>query len=193
MTPSNLPSNSPTFGSVISELQTIISVSYISAVGIGMLFNFKKYDQFGINIFDYADVFDFLIAPFADGIIILFTIASVLMAYLLFRLDVFWERRFPTSYARMSFGLHNKPWYSFYRYITTIFLGITYLYLSASVYGRMKTRSIKQQQEVSVVLTDNEVQKGIMIGKTRDIVFLLTKEKVKAIPISSSVKEFEIR
>jgi len=31
-----------------------------------------------------------------------------------------------------------------------------------------------------------------MIGKTRDIIFLLNGEKVEAIPITSVVKEFEI-
>ncbi len=51
---------------IIGELQTIISISYIVAIAIGMVFLFEKYSQFGINIFDYADVFDFIIAPFAD-------------------------------------------------------------------------------------------------------------------------------
>ena len=31
-----------------------------------------------------------------------------------------------------------------------------------------------------------------MIGKTKDVIFLLTNEKVEAIPITSLVKEFEI-
>lgn len=53
-----------TYKTVITEIQTILTISYIFAVGIGMLFTFQKYSEFGINIFDYADVFDFLIAPF---------------------------------------------------------------------------------------------------------------------------------
>ncbi len=59
---------------VIKELQTIISILYIFAVGIGMLFNFQKFSEFGINIFEFADIFDFLIAPFSDFKILLFNV-----------------------------------------------------------------------------------------------------------------------
>ena len=41
-----------------------------SEIAIGMLFTFQRYDEFGINIFEYTDVLDFLIAPFGDGFII---------------------------------------------------------------------------------------------------------------------------
>ena len=37
---------------VIKELQTIITIIYLLAVGIGMLFNFQKFAEFGINIFE---------------------------------------------------------------------------------------------------------------------------------------------
>lgn len=51
---------------IIKEIETVITICYILAVGVGMLFNYKKFSKFGINKFDYADVFDFLIAPFSD-------------------------------------------------------------------------------------------------------------------------------
>ena len=40
--------------------------------------------------------------------------------------------------------------------------------------------------------SDNEVKKGIMIGKIKDVIFLLIQVKVEAIPISSSVKEIQL-
>ncbi|TDS52098.1 hypothetical protein [Myroides indicus] len=54
------------FEKIIKEIQSVITLLYLFTVGIGMLFNYYKYTEFGINIFDYAGIFDFLIAPFAD-------------------------------------------------------------------------------------------------------------------------------
>lgn len=48
---------------VLGSFQVFLTLSYLFAIGIGMLFNYYKYNYFGINIFDYASVFDFLIAP----------------------------------------------------------------------------------------------------------------------------------
>jgi len=74
---------------IIKEIQTIITISYILAIGIGMLFNFQKFSEFGINIFDYADVFDFLIAPFSDFKILLFSLISISATFLLLKFDTF--------------------------------------------------------------------------------------------------------
>ncbi len=66
-----------TYQLVIKEIQTLITLFYIIAVGIGMLFNFQKFSEFDINILEYADIFDFLIAPFSDVYILFFSIVSV--------------------------------------------------------------------------------------------------------------------
>ena len=94
---------------IIKEIQTIMTIFYLLMIGIGMIYNYKKYALFGINIFEYADVFDFLIAPFKDFRII----------------------------------------------------------------------------EVSFVV--------LLIGKTKEVIFLFTENKVKVIPITSLVKEIEIK
>ena len=52
---------------------------------------------------------------------------------------------------------------------------------------------IKENSPIKLKFSDNENINGIVIGKTKDILFLLQNEKVKAIPINSLVKEFEIK
>lgn len=84
---------------IIKEIQTIVTISYIIAVAVGMLFNFQKYDEFDINIFYYGDVFDFLIAPFSDVYIILFATVSILIVYLLLRMDSYWKKKWPKVYS----------------------------------------------------------------------------------------------
>ena len=180
------------FKMVIKELQTAITVSYIMAVGIGMLFTFQKFSEFGINIFDYADVFDFLIAPFSDLKIMLFTIVSITLAYLFFRFDLLWKRKFPKSYTKLNFGWDQKTWYNSFRLFAFALILIFYLYLAADKYGNISKEQILNQPSIELRFTDNEIIEGKMIGKTKDIIFLLAGENIKAVPITSLVKEIEI-
>jgi len=182
-----------TYEAIIKEIQIIISISYIFAVGIGMLFKFQKFSEFVINIFDYADIFDFLIAPFSDFKILFFTIISLIISYSLFKFDLLWKKKYPKTYSKVNFGWDKKIWYNQFRYISFSIMFIWYLYISADYYGRITMESIKQQPAISVRFDNNEVEKGIMIGKTKEIIFLLKEERVIAVPITSLVKDFEIK
>ena len=50
-----------------------------------------------------------------------------------------------------------------------------------------------QVSPINLKYSDNETINGILIGKTKDVIFLLQGKKVKAIPINSIIKEFEIK
>lgn len=181
------------FELILKEMQTVITASYIVAVGIGMLFNYQKYSEFDINIFMYSDVFDFLIAPFSDFYILLFAAASILFVFVIFKVDSYWQNRWPKSYSRAALGWDKKSWYNTYRTGIFILSFILYLYLSADYYGRNTKDNILSQKDISIELADNEIKSGKLIGKTKDVVFLLEGEDVYALPISSFVKEIRIK
>lgn len=181
------------YEAIIKEIQTVITLSYILAVGIGMLFNYQKYAEFEINIFDYSDVFDFLIAPFSDSNILLFAVASIISVFLLIQLDTVWKRKSPESYSRANFGLDKKKWFSAFRYFTFAIAFILYLYLSADLFGKYAKSKVENQQPISIRFADNEIKMGKLIGKTKDILFLLKNGHVKAIPLTSLVKEIELK
>ena len=182
-----------TYEVVIKEIQTVITISYIIAVGIGMLFNYQKFDEFGINIFDYADVFDFLIAPFSDFRIMIYTISSFTLIYVFIRLDLLLKRKFPKLYSKLNFGSKNKKARSnSYKYFVFVLPFIYYLYISADIYGNISKDQILDQPSITIRFSDNEIKKGKMIGKTKEVIFILNGEKVEAIPIVSLVKEIEI-
>jgi hypothetical protein len=178
---------------IIKEIQPILSISYIIAIGIGMLFNYQKFSEYGINIFEYSDILDFLIAPFADFLILFFTIVSLALAYLFFQLDLYWERKYPKFYSKMVLGLNARSWYNYVRYSSYLILFILYLYLAADLNGKLARSRSKEKPEIVIKFDNNEIEKGIMIGKTKEIIFLLKGEDVKAIPITSLVKEFDIK
>ncbi len=182
-----------TYEVFMKEIQSIITISYFVAVGIGMLFNYQKYSEFGINIFDYADVFDFLIAPFSDFYIFLFSVVSILFSLLIIKIDIFISKKYPRIYSRISLGWDKKSWYDIFRYASFGFIIVLYLYVSADIYGTIVKKQITQQSTTEIKYADNEIIRGIVIGKTKEILFLLKDGKVKAIPITSLVKEFEIK
>jgi len=174
---------------IIKEVQSVIAIGYMVMVGIGMLFNYQKYDQFKINIFDYADVFDFLVAPFADYRIFVFAFVSITLPYALFKLDGIIRNNFPAFYSVSNFGLDKLHWFKHFRIILFTLIFVAYLFLSAFTYGKYVKLKILKQDEVSIKYVDNKIQTGIFIGKTKDVVFLLNKKNVMVIPLNSTVKE----
>ena len=181
-----------TYELLIKELQTVTTIFYILTVGIGMLFNYKKFAEFGINIFEYADVFDFLIAPFSDYKIIVFAVLSMVVPYLLYFVDKYYKENRPEAYEKMNAGLGQKIWYQKMMKFSYYFLIIFYVFVSAKIYGKVSKNQIVKQSPIEIRFSDNEIKKGIMIGKTKDVVFLLIGDKVEAIPITSLVKEIQI-
>ncbi len=179
---------------IIKELQTIISVSYIIAVGIGMMFLYKKYHNFEINIFDYADILDFLIAPFSDLKILVFSLSSIIFGMFIIRIDVYWKKNFPDSYSKMNFGLNKKKWFDTVRYIVYAITLLGYVHYAADIYGTETKEKIETQgKKIEIKFNDAEIKQGVLIGKTTDYIFLKTSENIVAIPIEATVKEIIIK
>ena len=177
---------------IVREFQTITTIFYALTVGIGMLFNYKKFAEFGINIFDYADVFDFLIAPFSDYRIVVFALLSMVVPYLLYMLDNYLKKNHAEFYKKINIGFGEKIWYQNLMKFSYIFLILFYVYISAKIYGTVSKYQIVKQSPIEIRFSDNEVKKGIMIGKTKDVIFLLIGDKVEAVPITSLVKEIQV-
>lgn len=141
---------------VVTELPRILPLCYLVMVCIGMLFNYFKFKHFGINIFQYASVFDFLISPFEDPTIIWFMILSPIIPIIAFITDRIWIKRFPVSYKKSSFGMSEKSWYKPVMRITYLALVIIYIFLFSFFYGIYTYRAVKMQDDITVRYNDNE-------------------------------------
>lgn len=91
----------------LNKIQGIAPLAYAAMVAIGMLFEYHRYKIFGINIFQYADIFDFLIAPFKD-----FNIISALLL-IAFSLSIGHTldkimKKWPKFYDIVNFGITKK-------------------------------------------------------------------------------------
>lgn len=181
--------NRKTYELVVKELQTLIAVGYIITVGIEMLFNYQKYSDFKINIFDYADVFDFLIAPFSDFYILLFVTLSIAMVFALVKLDGLWRDKWPLSYSIANLRQDKKAWFKKYRVVLFSISCLIYLYSSADYYGKYVKRKILSSDNISIRLMESETISGKFIGKTKDVIFIYKDYHVSALPISTAVVE----
>lgn len=180
------------FTVMLKELQTILTVAYVFAVGIGMLFSYYKFAKFDINIFDYADLFDFLIAPFSDITILIATLTALLLSYISFRLELLAHERFPAAYSIFAMRLDRKPWYNSYRSLMYLVLSLLLLNLAADKYGDYIREEVMKGPSVMVVYISGETVKGKMIGKTSEIIFIFTEQTLLAIPFNAVVKKIEL-
>ncbi len=179
---------------LLKNIQTVLTLAYIFAVAIGMLFNYQKYKLFSINIFDYASLYDFVIAPFADFNIFLFTFTTFIIIYLIYYLDDLWQTKHPLSYAKFMFKMNKEQWYERGKYSMGVMVILFYLYLASGLYAKMTYTIIHKETLTKVVFADDSTEKGLLIGKTSDFVFLKTQDnKVKAIPMNAMIKSIELK
>ncbi len=177
---------------VIKEMQTLLSILYLLMIGIGMLFNYKKYAAFNINIFEYAGIFDFLIAPFQDYRIALVSFIAIFIPLLVLWIDLAASRRFPKTYSILNFGYSVAPWYQKLRFFAFGLLILVFILETSTGYANFKKKQIATQTPITLRFVDNEIIKGQMIGKTKEMVFLWIENKVKIIPITSVIKEMVV-
>lgn len=113
-------------------MQTYLTVLYLLAIGIGMLFNYYKYKLFDINIFEYASIFDFLITPFADVNVLFFTICTLIFTFVIYKIDVVFRNKYPTWYSRFIFGVDRFAWYREWRRGFNLVIFVIYLIMAAN-------------------------------------------------------------
>lgn len=102
-------------------------------------------------------------------------------------------KKYPKFYSKIAFGWDKKSWYNSYRYIISLIIFFSFLHSVAVFYGELAAKKIQKQTPISLRFSDNETKKGIIIGKTKEVIFFLEEKKVKVIPFAALVKEFEIK
>lgn len=66
------------------HLGTGLTVGYLALIAIGMFHNFAFYRRFGVNILDFAEPSDFLLAPVRDPLVMVATVVPVLLIWAYF-------------------------------------------------------------------------------------------------------------
>lgn len=176
----------------IKKGQSFLGLLYLLMIAIGMIFSYKNYAEYGINIFEYADVFDFFIAPFTDFYIIIFACVTLFLFFLLLYFDSWLEKKSPKLYRIYNMGLIDKPWYKSFTKFNYVVLFILYLILASSFYANYTVGKMSSAKPITLTYSDNSVIIGKQIGKTKEVIFLQVDKEVYAIPITSLIKDIKI-
>lgn len=172
----------------LKEPQILISLLYALAVGIGMIFNYSKYKLYGINIFDYADLTDFLLAPFSDLTILFSSISLLIFAFIFYYLDAAIKAKYPKFY---DFNFLKKVKYANLSALITLAVFITAITVFAKQYSKKQFKNIDQEKNITIQ-TKNNIIKGKYLGKTKDVLFVIEDCEVKIIPITSNIDFYKL-
>jgi len=149
----------------------LVSVVYFSASSIGMFYSWAFLRHFGVNVFNFAQISDFLLASLKEPM----TWLLVSFAMLLMLVDNAFSRRHQKKSKRKWLQWYGSSTYRSINYVVLICMVVLFLYVYADNKAE-KVRSGKGEQ-VSVTLASNDVpQNAILLGTTGQFIFLYDAE-----------------
>lgn len=185
---------SPIIKRLQEDPQSLLPIGYVALVIIGMINEAIYFKQFEINIFEYSEIFDFLIAPFKKLQYIFILFAAFIISSGAFTFDRYLQNKHPGIHNLMNFGVAKKSWFPVYRQIsmTATFL-ILFIFYSYGTSSKFKKDLSEEKQNDITLVFDSETNSSISgrkIGANKSFLFLLTEDsKVHIIPISGGKVE----
>jgi len=186
---------------ILREPSLALTVSYLVLIIVGMVFSYAYYLRWGIDVFQYATISDFILAPLKDTIILLFAIISILFSWLVLELSKKIDKKFPKLAKIMWLGV--EPGTSVYRNIylfSSVFGFLTYLLFCSEIFAKWKFgRMLKSKGNYAVeVLFHSQPEKGwvrfIQIGQLENFSLLAYPENnnVMVVPLEGNVAAIRI-
>ena len=155
----------------------LITASYLIITAIGLVYDARVYTEFRINIAEYAETSDFLLAAARAPLIILLSLLPLPFLLALSWFDRWWRRRSP-RYAALSrrseqaMGGERRA-----RLLSRGFFVVTYAVMFTTLYAERVAKDIKRGQgrrvEVELVNGPSRTDElPILLGTTAKFVFL---------------------
>jgi hypothetical protein len=186
------PVRSPRYQLLVDHLGTGVTLSYLALVAIGMFHSVLGYRHFGINILDYAEASDFLLAPFRDPMVMIVTVLPAVLAWAYLRFVERYSTRARERRRAAGKGLawwesseatnaRTKPFLPF----LAVGMAMLWVFVSADAYQRfLAVRAMRGEgHNVVVELTDGTRDGGtarrplVMVGATsRYFIFFRTAD-----------------
>ena len=160
----------------------LVSAFYVAASAIGMFYSWAYLSRFGINVFNYAQLSDFLLASLKEPS----TWALVFIAAALVLVDNASSRRLERRGRSKWLGWYGSPRYRLVNNFVAIAIVLTFIF----VYAHKQARDTKSGEVklVDVVFAEGgAVTTSALIGTTGQYVFLygVDSERVDIHPIES--------
>jgi hypothetical protein len=186
------PVKSPRYQLLLDHLGTGLTLSYLALVAIGMFHSVLGYRHYGINILDYAEASDFLLAPCRDPMVMVVTVLPAVLAWAYLRFverysERLRERRRAEGKARAWWEssdttmARTKPFLPF----LAVGMAMLWVFVSADAYQRiLAAQAMRGEGHNVVVELTNGTRDGgtprrplVMVGATsRYFIFFRTSD-----------------
>ena len=160
----------------------MVSAFYVAASVVGMFYSWAYLRSFGINVFNYAQISDFLLASLKEP----FTWGLVIIAVVLVLIDNASSRRVERKTTTKWLAWYGSPKYRFLNNFVAILVVLLFLYSYAFAQAR-DTRD-GNGKIVDVMFADSgAATTALLIGTTGQFVFLYDEdtERVDIHPIEN--------
>ena len=177
------------------DISLTLSLSYIALIAIGIIFNSAYYLCFRINIIQYSDISDFLLAPFRDPFILIFTIATTILIHYMIIFDEWLEKKYPKLHHSMNKNSDKVEFLKKDSFGRVLFMIVTYVCIVATIYAKFQTNRVKNGYNpyIHIITKDNHFEPTdtlYFIGKNNGFTFLYNKSKkqTNVIPMSDVLR-----
>lgn len=160
----------------------LVSAFYVAASFIGMFYSWAYLRTFGVNVFNYAQLSDFLLASLKEP----FTWALVAISVVLVMLDNASSRRAERKNLSKYFRWYGSPRYRFVNNFATIMLVLVFIFAFAMNQAR-HTRAGEAKQVDVTFAEGGDTQTSALLGTTGQFVILYDAdaERVDIHPIEN--------
>jgi len=159
-----------------------VSALYVAASVVGMFYSWAYLRRFGINVFNYAQISDFLLASLKEP----FTWGLVILAIVLVMLDNASSRRFARKERGKWLAWYGSPRYRMVNNFAAIYVVLLFIYTFATV--QAKDTRAGEGKIVDVMFADSgAATTALLLGTTGQFVFLFDDdtERVDIHPIEN--------
>jgi hypothetical protein len=169
----------------------LLSAAYLVLTFVGLSYELWFFWYFRINILEFVETSDFLLAALRTPLVIVLAVLPLLLVWLYFRLDRWLRRRFP-GFERWQRRWEGKPYNSpaVNRVVWTIFV-LIYAFVFIQMYAQRVTDRIKagHGREVHVELVSGAPlpSRALLLGTSAKFVFvyLPAEKRTHILPIEN--------
>jgi hypothetical protein len=111
-----------------------VTLGYLFLTAVGMAYEALFFSHFDIQIFDFADPADFLLAAARKPLLLVFTAVSVVLIVRLSRKHQKWIKKYP-RYAALSHWLKSKKWWRGAEPVCCIGIVVGYFVMLTATYA----------------------------------------------------------
>ncbi|MEO1248025.1 MAG: hypothetical protein AAFX56_20290 [Pseudomonadota bacterium] len=167
----------------------LVSMLYMFASAVGMLFAYSYLVRFGINVFTYSQIGDFLLASFKEPI----TWGLVALTFLAAATDIAMSRRVGRKRRSRWLAWYGTAAYRRINLLVAVFFLFVFIYLHA--YIKAERTHAGEGLRVELRLLERDVRYNrILLGTTNQFLFVFDAERqeVSVYP-NEAVESIKIR